>query len=98
MWAKVKGRAERELLALPFPRVHAVRPAALQPLHGIRSRTAWIRMATVLMKPLFPLARLLAPGQVLTTEELGRAMLRLAREGHPKAVLESRDLRDLGKA
>lgn len=98
MWARVKGRAENELLALPFPRVHAVRPAAIQPLHGIRSRTAWIRVATALMKPFFPALRALFPGQVITTEELGRAMLRLAREGHPKPVLESRDLRALGKA
>ncbi len=98
MWARVKGRAEHELLALPFARVHAVRPAAIQPLHGIRSRTGWIRAATVLMKPFFPLVRLLAPGSLVTTEELGRAMLRLAREGHPKGILESRDLRQLGKA
>lgn len=98
IWARVKGRAEQELLALPFARVHAVRPAAIQPLHGIRSRTSWIRVATVLMRPLFPLVRALFPGQVITTEELGRAMLRLAREGHPKPVLESRDLRDLGRA
>lgn len=98
MWARVKGRAERELLARPFRSVHAVRPAAIQPLHGIRSRTGWIRVGTSLMKPLFPLVRALWPGQVITTEELGRAMLRLAREGHAKRILESPDLREFGKA
>lgn len=98
MWARVKGRAENALLALPFPHVHAVRPAAIQPLDGIRSRTGWIRVGTALMKPFFPLVRALVPGQVVTTAELGRAMLRLARQGHPRPVLESHDLRDLGKA
>ena len=75
-----------------------MRPSGIQPLHGIRSRTRWIRMATVLARPLFPLFRVLFPGQVITTEELARAMLRLVREGHPKRVLESRDLRDFGQA
>jgi len=33
---------------------------------------------------------------VITTEELGRAMIRVARQGAPKQVLENRDLRALG--
>jgi hypothetical protein len=33
---------------------------------------------------------------MITTEELGRAMIRAARHGAPKRVLENRDLRALG--
>jgi hypothetical protein len=33
-----------------------------------------------------------APGAVITTEELGRAMIRVARHGAPMRVLENRDL------
>jgi hypothetical protein len=33
---------------------------------------------------------------VITTEELGRAMIRVAREGAPKRILENRDLIALG--
>jgi hypothetical protein len=44
------------------------------------------------MKPLLPLARLLLPRQVTTTEVIGRAMLAVARYGAPKAVLQSTDL------
>jgi hypothetical protein len=47
-------------------------------------------------RPLLPLIRALAPGAVITTEELGRAMIRAARGDAPKRVLESRDLRALG--
>jgi hypothetical protein len=43
-----------------------------------------------------PLIRAIAPGAVVTTEELGRAMIRVARQGAPKRVLEGRDLRALG--
>jgi hypothetical protein len=33
------------------------------------------------------------PDYVLTTEEIGRAMLKVARQGAPKQVLETRDIR-----
>ena len=39
MWARVKGQTENALLALPFKGVYVFRPAAIQPLHGIRSKT-----------------------------------------------------------
>jgi len=37
----------------------------------------------------------LVPGRVTTTEEFGRAMLELARQGAAKRILESRDLTSL---
>ena len=43
-----------------------------------------------------PLLRAIFPGAVITTEELGRAMIRVARHGAPKRVLENRELRALG--
>jgi hypothetical protein len=33
------------------------------------------------------------PNHVLTTEEIGRAMLKVARSGYPKPILESKDIR-----
>jgi len=41
-------------------------------------------------KPLLPLLKRLLP--VVTTEQFGRAMLIVARQGAPKRVLESADL------
>jgi len=40
-------------------------------------------------------SRRLLPGLILTTEQIGRAMLTAARQGAPKRVLESRDIRAL---
>jgi hypothetical protein len=45
------------------------------------------------MAPFMPLLRRLIPGSILTTEELGRAMLNIAREGAPRARLEVADLK-----
>lgn len=96
MWARVKGRTENDLRRLPFKAVYLFRPGLIQPLHGIRSRTGWYQAIYTVLGPLFPLLRRLFPKAILTTEELGRAMLRVARDGAPTAVLEAADLIALG--
>jgi len=97
MWAKVKGRTEDALLDL-FPSAYMFRLGALRAMNGEVSKTRWTRIAYTVFRPLWPLVRLLAPGSMITTEELGRAMIRVAQQGSPKRVLENRDLRALGAA
>jgi hypothetical protein len=95
MWAQVKGRTENALLAL-FPSSFMIRLGALRAMHGEVSKTRWTRIGYTLFHPLLPLVRAIAPDLVISTEELGRAMIRAARHGAPKRVLESRDLIALG--
>jgi len=95
MWAQVKQRTEDTLLAL-FPNAYMFRLAMLRPMHREVSKTRWTRISYTLFRPLLPLVRAIVPGAVITTEEMGRAMLRVARAGAPKRVLENRDLRTLG--
>lgn len=95
MWAQVKGRTENALLAL-FPNAYMFRLAMLRPMQGEVSKTRWTRIGYALFRPLLPLVRVIAPGWVISTEELGRAMLRVTRQGAPKPILESRDLIALG--
>lgn len=92
MWARVKGRTENALLALPFRAAYMFRPGFIQPLHGIRSRTALYRAIYTVMAPVASLLRRRAPGIATSTEQVGRAMLRVARDGYPKRVLETRDI------
>jgi uncharacterized protein YbjT (DUF2867 family) len=96
MWARVKGRTENALLRLAFKAV-MFRPAFIEPLHGIRSRTALYRVIYPVLRPLVPLVKALFPKWVTTTERVGRAMLRVAREGAPKPVLENGEIDALGK-
>ena len=95
MWARVKGRTENALLGLPFKAVYLFRPGFIEPLHGIRSRTRSYRIIYSLLRPLLPLLRALMPGQILTTAEIGQAMLTVTRRRAPKAVLEIADLKAL---
>ena len=92
MWARVKGRTENALLRLPFKGAYMFRPGMIQPLHGIRSKTASYQMLYTLLGPLLPLLRRLFPRQITTTEQIGRAMLAVARRGASKHILESPDI------
>jgi uncharacterized protein YbjT (DUF2867 family) len=92
MWARVKGRTENALLGLPLE-AYMFRPGVIQPLDGIQSRTRAYRILYAVSKPLLPLVRWIAPNQVVSTQELGRAMLRVARRGYTKRILETRDIR-----
>lgn len=97
MWARVKGRTENALLALPFRAAYMFRPGFIRPVAGARSRTAWYRPLYALLKPLFPLLQRVFPDQITTTAEIGRAMLAIARSGDSSRVLESRDIRRLAR-
>jgi uncharacterized protein YbjT (DUF2867 family) len=93
MWARVKGKTENALLRLPFAGAYMFRPGLIQPLHGARSKTPAYRVIYGILKPVLSLRRRVFPNHVLTTEEIGQAMLAVARYGYPKPILEARDIR-----
>jgi uncharacterized protein YbjT (DUF2867 family) len=92
MWARVKGRTENALMALPFKAAVMFRPGLIKPMHGIRSRTRLYRVTYAIITPIFPLLRWLMPGQLTTTENVGRAMLAVARTGGPSGILGNREI------
>jgi uncharacterized protein YbjT (DUF2867 family) len=96
MWARVKGKTENALLRLPFQAAYMFRPGAIQPLHGVRSRTASYRLLYNLTKPMLPLLQWAFPDFILTTEQIGRAMLAVTRNGAPRRILESKDINAIG--
>jgi uncharacterized protein YbjT (DUF2867 family) len=91
-WARVKGRTENALLRLPL-NAYMFRPGLIQPLDGIQSKTPAYRLLYGLSKPILPLLRWALPNRILTTRDIGRAMLNVARHGYEKRVLETRDIR-----
>ncbi len=92
MWARVKGRTENALLRLPL-KAYMFRPGLIQPLDGIRSKTAAYWILYMLGRPLLPLLRWAFPNHVLSTREIGRAMLAVAKHGYEKRILETNDIR-----
>jgi uncharacterized protein YbjT (DUF2867 family) len=92
MWERVRGKTENALLRLAFRGVYIFRPGMIQPLDGIKSKTTAYRWFYSLTKPLLPLLKAAMPAQVLSTRQVGQAMLNVVRRGAPMRVLESRDI------
>src|SRR6202790_4033216 len=92
MWARVKGKTENDLLKLPFKAAYMFRPAGIQPLHGVQSKTAWVQAIYAGTAPLLTLLTRIAPKFMTTSEQVGRAMIKVARDGFPRPVLESEDI------
>jgi uncharacterized protein YbjT (DUF2867 family) len=95
MWARVKGRTENALLRLPFKAAYMFRPGFIQPLHGIRSKTRLYQFFYDLLTPVMPLLKGRFPKYLTTTEQLGRAMIHVAKSGYPKPILDPEDINRL---
>lgn len=94
MWARVRGRTENALLALPL-KTYIIRPAYIQPMNGERSSTTAYRILYRVLRPILPVVRTLLPNLASTTENIGRAMLVLARTGSLDRILASREVNAL---
>jgi hypothetical protein len=98
MWARVKGRTENALLALPFKASYMFRPGYIQPDHGVRSRTGWVQGVYTVVAPFYPIIRTLLPNATTTTTNLGRALIEVAASGYPRRILYSHDFNRLAAA
>jgi uncharacterized protein YbjT (DUF2867 family) len=96
MWARVKGRTENDLLKLGFKAAYMFRPGYIQPLDGIKTKTALYSAIYRTIGFLYPVFKALAPNYVTSTQLVGRAMIHVAAHGAPKTHLENRDINSLG--
>jgi uncharacterized protein YbjT (DUF2867 family) len=96
MWARVKGETENAIRALPFRASYMFRPGVIQPLHGVRSKTRLYQTLYTGVKAILPLMKRIFPKYLTTTEEVGRAMLHVAKHGYAKPILENRDISTIG--
>jgi uncharacterized protein YbjT (DUF2867 family) len=92
MWARVKGRTENALLRLPL-NAYMFRPGFIEPMDGIESRTPSYRIFYRVIGWALPMLRWALPNQVLSTREIGQAMLAVAKRGYGKRILETKDIR-----
>lgn len=93
MWARVKGKTENALLRLPFKQAYMFRPGGIIPMYGVKSKT---RLYQALYDVLRPLNRLAMKSSLfITSEQLGKAMIKVAKDGYSQPLLESKDLKQL---
>jgi uncharacterized protein YbjT (DUF2867 family) len=97
MWARVKGKTENAILALPL-NAYMFRPGFIKPRRGTRSKTPWYRIFYAIMGPLYPILSKLAPRHITTSGNVAHAMIAVAVSGYEKRVLENWDINALGSA
>jgi uncharacterized protein YbjT (DUF2867 family) len=91
MWARVKGRTENTLFRLPL-KAYMFRPGYIQPLDGIKSKTKLYGVLYSVVGALYPVLRAVFPKYVTTSEQVGRAMICVAKRGAEKRLLENDDI------
>jgi uncharacterized protein YbjT (DUF2867 family) len=89
LFAWVKGKTENELQRLPFKKLVIVRPGGIKPVHA-NPNAPWTNK---IMIPLFPIFKLLMPNMVISSVELARVLLHLAKHDAPKILLRNIDLK-----
>jgi uncharacterized protein YbjT (DUF2867 family) len=96
MWARVKGRTENALLAMPFKAAYMFRPGFIEPLKGITSGTRLYRNLYTILRPVFPLFRAM-PKYATDTVRVGKAMIGVSVRGYGKRHLECTDINIIAK-
>jgi uncharacterized protein YbjT (DUF2867 family) len=91
MWARVKGKTENDLRKLPFKSVYNFRPGFMKATEGQKNVKSYYRF----IGPLYPLLRVIMPGQVSTLRAVALAMINTVLSGYPKNILEIKDIKEL---
>ena len=91
MWARVKGKTENDLLALPFRRAYMFRPGFIHPMNGVKSKTRLYNIIYTILKPLYLVLKH-SDSMVTNTETFGKAMIFAVLKGYGKNILANRDI------
>lgn len=97
MWARVKGKTENAILALPFKNSYMFRPGYIQPMNGIKSKTKLYNLIYAFTKPIYPLLKKFVPNYVTNTNQLGQAMINIVLDGYAKTIIENRDINEIAQ-
>jgi hypothetical protein len=95
MWARVKGKTENMLLAMPFKAAYMFRPGFIQPMRGIRSKTKLYQTFYNISTPLYPLLKRIFPKSLINTDQIGLAMINLVEKGSSKKWFYNKDINEV---
>ncbi len=88
-FARVKGRAENALRAMPFRHLFIARPGGIIP-RGKKANAAWFEKMLI---PWYPLMERLYPAGMIRVEVLAQALIRTVKYGSDHIVLGNFDLK-----
>jgi uncharacterized protein YbjT (DUF2867 family) len=88
-WARVKGKTENDLQKLGFRQTFLFRPGILKPTPGLKNTLGFYKWAGWLL----PIFEVLAPNQMTSLTQLGKAMIRAVANGYDKRIIEVNDIK-----
>ena len=86
-WARIKGKAENYILQKGFKDSYMFRAGIIIPEKGIKSRTKIYNLFYVLMRPVYPILKLLP--FITTTSKLGNAMINTLFFSYKKKIINN---------
>jgi uncharacterized protein YbjT (DUF2867 family) len=89
LFARVKGKTENNLKRLPFRKLYIARAGGIVPVHKKENAALFEKV----LLPFYPLLNLLFPGKMISSTDLARALLDLAKRGADRIVLENPELK-----
>jgi len=97
MWARVKGKTENDLLNMGFKGAYMFRPGMIIPREGIKSRTKSYQFMYDYFMWLVKSIKAISPNSVVSTTQIGLAMINSILKGYDKKVLTPKDMIVLSK-
>ena len=97
MWARVKGKTEKDLQELPFRKVVLFRPGFIQPMRGIKSATGWYNAIYTILSPFYGLIKTLGSNHITNTTNIGMAMNNCIRNDDHPSFLANKDINSLAE-
>ncbi len=91
LFGKVKGKAEKDLMEMPFQKLIIVRPGGIQPITK-NPRAPFLYKVFYFFYPIF---KILTPAKVITSVELAKAILIAAKTKVGKVLLDNQELKRL---
>lgn len=91
-WARVKGKTENDLMALPFKSVYAFRPWFIKPIEGMQHTHAFYKY----INWIFPLGRAFYEKGFCTLNELANAMIFLTLTNPKTRIVEGDAIIEFG--
>ena len=91
MWARIKGKTENHLMALPFKAVYLFRPGFMKPVTGQRN----VKTIFKVVDFIYPAIKTLFPNSGCKLKDLGTAMIMTAKIGYSKHILGNKDIDQL---
>ena len=91
-WARVKGKAENVLREYSFKSLSLFRPAYIKALDGVKPSYSFNKYFDWI---LYPVLKTLFPKTVITSEELGKAMINSIFQKEKVRIIENEEIKNL---